>query len=172
MSNLNLESLHGRVAIVTGGSRGIGREVCLALARAGCKGIVIAAKSLTAKPNLPGSIFTVAKEVEALGCAALPFQLDVRDEKRVEACVEACVAKWGRVDILVNNASALWWHSIENTPMKKYDLITTINSRGSFALARACMPHMKKNHFGRVVCMSPPITFNQMDGHTAYNISK
>lgn len=170
---LGFKDLKGRVAIITGSTRGIGREVALALARQGCN-IVVAAKSETEQPNLPGTIYTVASELEALGVSALPFKLDVRDAAQCEACVAKTVEVFGRVDILVNNASALWWHSIEETPMAKYDLITQLNTRGSFALARACMPHFKKGKFGRVISMSPPIATNYKNfaGFTAYNISK
>ena len=149
-------SLKGRVAIVTGASRGIGRECALALARRGCH-IVIAAKSTEPQPTLPGSIYTVAAEVEALGVQALPFVVDLRDEGSSQACVEATVRRFGRVDVLVNNASALWWQDIVDTPLKKYDLITSINARGSFAITQACMPHMVAAGFGRVITMSPPI---------------
>ena len=121
--------LRGRVAIVTGGSRGIGREVCLALARAGCA-VVVAAKSATPQPTLPGTIHTVAEEVRALGAKALPVVVDLRDEAACVACVEQTVNAFGKVDILVNNASALWWHTISETPTKKYDLIRSINARG------------------------------------------
>ena len=166
-------SLKGKVAIITGASRGIGRECALALARRGCN-IVIAAKSAEPQPTLPGSIYTVAAEVEALGVQSLPFQVDLRDEAAVGRCVEAAVAKWGRVDICVNNASALWWQDIVDTPMKKYDLITSINARGSFAMTQACLPHMLRGGFGRVVTMSPPITtaVGAFAGKTAYCISK
>eukprot|EP00808_Paulinella_micropora_P008501 g31929.t1 len=166
-----MQSLEGKVAIVTGGSRGIGRECCLALAREKCR-VVVAAKSTSAKPGLPGSIFTVAQEVEALGAEALPIALDVRDPVAIQACVDATIKKWRRVDILINNASALWWNDIEGTPMKKYDLIMTINARGSFAMAQACLPHMKKNGWGRVICMSPPIHLQGLKGMVAYYMSK
>lgn len=151
-----MPSLQGRVAIVTGASRGIGRECALALARRGCH-IVIAAKSTEPQPTLPGSIYTVAAEVEALGVQALPCVVDLRDEASSQACVDATVAKFGRVDVLINNASALWWQDIVDTPLKKYDLITSINARGSFAITQACMPHMIASGFGRVVTMSNPI---------------
>ena len=165
--------LRGKVAIVTGSSRGIGRECALALARQGCN-VVIAAKTTSPKPNLPGTIYTVAEEAEALGVEALPYQLDLRDADGAAGCVAASVKRWSRADILVNNASALWWQSITDTPIDKYDLITSINCRGAFAMTQACMPVMRKNGFGRVICMSPPITTEIAAYHskTAYNISK
>jgi len=163
--------LKGRVAIITGGSRGIGREVALALAREGVH-IVIAAKTTTPHPTLPGTIYTVAKEVEELGVMCLPIQVDVRNEKAVINCVEKTIQKFGRIDIVINNASALWWKDIVDTPMNKYDLITQVNARGTFCLTKHCLPHMTKNSFGRVITMSPPIRLNGMAGHTAYNISK
>eukprot|EP00397_Hematodinium_sp_SG-2012_P051103 GEMP01059711.1.p1 GENE.GEMP01059711.1~~GEMP01059711.1.p1 ORF type:complete len:320 (+),score=69.47 GEMP01059711.1:78-1037(+) len=170
---LGFKDLNGRVALITGASRGIGREVALALAREGCN-IVVAAKSIEAQPNLPGTIFTVAKEVEALGAKALPVQVDIRDEKQCEACINKTIETFGRLDILINNASALWWHTMEKTPMKKYDLITSINTRGSFIMAKLCAPHMAKNKYGRIISMSPPIVSNYevYKGFTAYHISK
>jgi len=169
--------MRGKVAIISGGSRGIGRECCLALARAGCN-VAVAAKSTTDTPNLPGTIFTVAEECieagKAYGVEAIGVKCNLRNVEDCDALVETVVAKWGRVDVLVNNASALWWQDIVDTPMNKFDLITSINSRGTFALTKACLPHMKKNSFGRVINMSPPIrlALPHFAGHTAYNISK
>ena len=164
-------SLAGRVAIITGASRGIGRECALSLAKLGCN-IVVAAKTVTPQPTLPGTIFTVAEEVEALGVRALPFQLDLRDEDGCAKCVEATMAAFGRVDILINNASALWWRDIVDTPAKKYDLITSINARGSLLMTQAVLPHMEAADWGHVITMSPPIDVRGMAGRTAYNISK
>lgn len=165
--------LKGRVAIITGSTRGIGRSCALALASRGCN-IVVAAKSTVSTPNLPGSIFTVADEVRKLGVDALPCKVDLRKAETVKQCVDDTIAKFGRIDIVVLNASALWWHTIEETPIEKYDLITSINTRGHFYLTKLCMPHMIKNKFGRVIAMSPPIRtdYEAYKGFTAYNISK
>jgi len=165
--------LTGKVAIITGATRGIGRTCAIALAKLGCN-IVIAAKTTSPEPNLPGTIYTVAEEIEKLGVQALPVKTDLRKLDTIEECVRLTMEKFGRIDILINNASALWWHRIEGTPMNKYDLITGINARGHFAFARLCLPIMEKNGYGRVISMSPPIQTNFMafKGFTAYNISK
>jgi len=168
---LLLPNLSDKVCIVTGATRGIGRECVLGLARQGCN-IVVTGKSVTEKPNLPGSIYSVSREVEALGVKALPFRIDVRDESTLEACVAATMKKFGRIDILINNASALWWHKIVDTPMKKYDLINSVNARGTFLMTRLCLPHMEKGGYGRVITMSPPISPVDAGTHTAYLISK
>merc|ERR1712028_104595 len=141
---VQLADLTGKVAIVTGATRGIGRETALALAKLGCN-IVVAAKTTEAQPTLPGTI---------------------------QKCAADTMEAFGRIDILINNASALWWQDIMDTPVKKYDLITSINARGTFFMTQACLPHMKAGGFGRIVNTSPPITLNTMGGHTAYNISK
>ncbi|CAJ1423872.1 unnamed protein product [Effrenium voratum] len=149
-------SLHGKVAIISGSTRGIGKACAVALAKQGCN-VVVAAKTTTPQPTLPGTIYSVAEELEQLGVKALPVKVDMRSLDDIQECVRQTVDKFGRIDILVNNASALWWQRIEDTPMNKYDLITQINSRGSFALTHLCLPVMAKNKFGRVINMSPPL---------------
>ena len=119
-----------------------------------------------------GTIYTVANEATALGVEALAFKVDLRDAKMIKSCVEATMERFGRIDILINNASALWWQEIKDTPVKKFDLITQINVRGTFLMTKFCLPHMEKNGFGRVVTMSPPIHVRGYTGRTAYNISK
>mmetsp|Transcript_22094 Transcript_22094/g.41658 ORF Transcript_22094/g.41658 Transcript_22094/m.41658 type:complete len:318 (-) Transcript_22094:174-1127(-) len=170
---LKIADLRGKVAIISGATRGIGKACAVALAKQGCN-IVVAAKSTTPQPTLPGTIFSVAEELEQLGVQALPVKVDMRSLDDVKECVRKTVNMFGRIDILVNNASALWWQRIEDTPMNKYDLITQINARGSFALTHLCLPIMAQNGYGRVICMSPPIQtdFRAYKGFTAYNISK
>eukprot|EP01059_Diplonema_ambulator_P033611 TRINITY_DN7125_c0_g1_i1.p1 TRINITY_DN7125_c0_g1~~TRINITY_DN7125_c0_g1_i1.p1 ORF type:complete len:318 (+),score=98.16 TRINITY_DN7125_c0_g1_i1:37-954(+) len=172
-NKLKIANLAGKVAIISGATRGIGRECALALAKCGCN-IVVAAKTTEETKELPGTIFSVAEEVRKLGVEALPCKVDMKDEKTIEACVQATVEKWGRVDIVINNASALWWHTIVDTPVNKYDLINQINARGSFILTKLCMPYMVKQKYGRVITMSPPIEtdYKRFKGFTAYNMSK
>mmetsp|Transcript_17142 Transcript_17142/g.42117 ORF Transcript_17142/g.42117 Transcript_17142/m.42117 type:complete len:317 (-) Transcript_17142:27-977(-) len=170
-----LRTLTGRVALVTGASRGIGRAVALALARQGAS-VVVAAKSERSTDRLPGSIHSVAEEVEKAhaDARALAVKTDLRSEDDMRNCVQQAMQKFGRIDILVNNASALWWQPIDATPLKKYDLINTINSRASFFMTSLCAPIMADGGWGRVVCMSPPIVLSPpaFVGRTAYNISK
>jgi citronellol/citronellal dehydrogenase len=166
-------SLAGRVAIITGSSRGIGRALALALGAEGCS-VVVTAKTVVEDPAnfMEGSIHTVAAEVEATGGKALPFQCDVSDADMVEDMVATAARELGPPSILINNASALWWKSIEETPAKRYDLINSINARGTFLTTRACLPFMRENNWGHVVTQSPPIVLDKMAGMTAYNISK
>src|ERR1700720_3210422 len=131
-----MTDLQGRVAIVNGGSRGIGRALALGLAKAGCH-VVIAAKSTTSTDKLPGSIFTVAAEVEALGAQALPVQVDVRDEAQLEALAARTLERFGRIDVLVNNAGALHWASLLETPAKRFDLVVGVNARAALLCGRA-----------------------------------
>ena len=124
-----------KVAIITGASRGIGRSLALGLAQEGCH-IVVAAKTVEDTPELPGTIHTVAAEVEALGAQALPFQVDLRDGERIEAMVAATLERFGRVDFLINNAGALYWRDMEQTPTKRYDLVHQVNARATFIASR------------------------------------
>lgn len=163
--------LEGRVAIVTGASRGIGRAVALKLAGEGAD-VVVAAKTVEPHPKLPGTIHTVADEIQALGRKALPVQTDIRKEQDIGVLVEAVGEKFGRVDILVNNAGALWWYPVEATPAKRFDLIMDVNVRGAFLASRAVLPFMKKQKWGHIINMSPPIDLKVLPGKVAYMISK
>ncbi|KYF87216.1 3-oxoacyl-ACP reductase [Sorangium cellulosum] len=164
--------LKDRVVFITGASRGIGRAVALACAREGAD-IVVAAKTEVAEnPRLPGTILDVAREVEQLGRRALPVKLDVRDDEACKAAVAAAVERFGRVDALINNAGALWWADVVDTPMKKFDLIMGINVRASFALSQAVLPHMIAQKYGHIIMMSPPVEPEACAHHGAYAVSK
>lgn len=166
-----MSTLQGRVAIVTGASRGIGRAVALGLAKAGCH-VVIAAKSTTSTEKLPGSIFSVAAEVEALGAQALPVQVDVRDEQQIEDLAAKTRECFGRIDLLINNAGALYWNSLAETPAKRFDLVMAVNARAAFLPCRAVLPAMIERRWGHIINMSPPLDLAMVPGRIAYAISK
>jgi len=166
-----MNKLLDRVAIVTGSSRGVGRAVALALAREGCA-VVLAAKTVEPHPRLPGTILTVAAEVRATGVPALPIATDVRDPDQVSAMVARAAAEFGRIDILVNNAGAAWWHSLEDTPPKRFDLVVDVNCKGPFFACQAVLPHMRRGGYGHIVNMSPPIAARMAEGRIAYMVSK
>jgi len=166
-----MESLKGRVAVITGASRGIGRALALGLAQHGCN-IVVTAKSVDSTERLPGSIHTVAKEVEALGVAALPIQVDVRDGDQIDAMTAQTLQQFGRIDILINNAGALWWKPVVETPLKRFDLVFGVNARAAFLASRAVLPSMIERKWGHIINMSPPIDLKIVPGKVAYFISK
>jgi citronellol/citronellal dehydrogenase len=166
-----MSSLQDRVAIITGASRGIGRALALGLARQGCA-VVIAAKSTESSERLPGSIYTVAREVEALGGRALPVQVDVRDADQIEAMARRTVEQFGRIDILVNNAGALWWQPLLETPAKRFDLVMSVNARAAFLACRAVLGAMMQHRWGHIINMSPPLDLSMVPGRVAYSISK
>jgi citronellol/citronellal dehydrogenase len=160
-----------RVAIVTGASRGIGRALALGLARARFD-VVVAAKSTQPREKLPGSIYTVAAEVEALGAQALPVQVDVRDEAQIESMVAQTRERFGQIDVLVNNAGALHWAGVLDTPAKRFDLVMGVNARAAFLCARAVLPAMIEQQRGHIINMSPPLDLGMVPGRVAYAISK
>jgi citronellol/citronellal dehydrogenase len=166
-----MSTVQGRVAIITGASRGIGRALALGLAKAGWH-IVVAAKSTTSTEKLPGSIYTVAAEVEALGVGALPVQIDVRDEAQIEALAARTQERFGRIDLLVNNAGALHWAGLLQTPAKRFDLVLGVNARAAFLCSRAVLPAMIKQGRGHIINLSPPLDLALVPGRIAYAISK
>jgi citronellol/citronellal dehydrogenase len=161
----------GRVAIITGASRGIGRAIALGLARAGWS-VVIAAKSTESTEKLPGSIHSVVAEVETLGSQALAVQVDVRDEAQIEALAARTLERFGRIDLLVNNAGALWWKPLAQTPARRFDLVMGVNARAAFLCCRAVLPAMIQRKWGHIVNMSPPVDLAMVPGRIAYSISK
>lgn len=163
--------LENKVAVVTGASRGIGRAIAMKLAREGAN-IVVAAKTVTADPRLPGTIHEVASEIEKLGRKALPIRTNVREISDLENLVQLTIQQFGRIDILVNNAGALWWYPVEKTPAKKFDLVMEVNVRASFVLSQLVLPTMMAQKSGHIINMSPPIDFGVLANRMAYMISK
>src|SRR3954469_21384536 len=161
----------GRVAMVTGASRGVGKALALRLAAEGCD-VVVAAKTAAPDPKLPGTIHETAREIEALGRRALPVQVDVRDDAAVEGMVKQAVDRFGRVDFLVNNAGALYWRSLAESEMKRFDLVMGVNVRSTFACTRHVLPTMIAQKFGHIVMLSPPVDVHAATGKVAYAISK
>jgi len=160
-----------QVAIITGASRGIGRALALGLARAGWS-VVLAAKSTASTDRLPGSIHTVAQEVEALGGQALPVQVDVRHEDQIEALAARTLQHFGRIDLLVNNAGALFWQPLLDTPARKFDLVMGVNVRAAFLCCQAVLPAMIRQGRGHIINMSPPPDVSLTPGKIAYAVSK
>lgn len=165
------EMLQDRVAVITGASRGIGKAMALALAKEGCD-IVVAAKTVEPHPKLPGTIYDTAKEVEALGRRALPIQVDVRFEEQVEAMARKTEEAFGRCDILINNAGAIFWAGVLETPVKRFDLMWQINARAPFLCSQALIPLMKKHKWGHIIMMSPPLRLDLLPGRVAYLMTK
>ena len=149
----------------------MGRACALALAREGVD-VVLAAKSTEDTPRLPGTIYSVAAEVEALGARALPLVCDVRDRGRIRSVVAETVGRLGRLDILVCNAGALWWKPLMETPEKRYDLVMKVNLDATFFACQEAIPHMREHGWGHIVIMSPPLDVSWLPGHIAYLISK
>ena len=166
-------SLAGKTLFVTGASRGIGLAIALRAARDGAN-IAIAAKTAEAHPKLPGTIYTAAEEIERAGGKALPLIVDVRDEASVMAAVEATVAKFGGIDICVNNASAIQLTGTLATDMKRFDLMNQVNARGTYLTSKACIPHLMKAANPHVLMLSPPLDMapKWFAGHTAYTMAK
>ena len=165
--------LSGRVVVMSGGSRGIGLAIAVACARAGAR-IALLAKTDSAHPRLPGTIHTAAEAIEAAGGEALPVVGDVRDDAQVDAFVAAAAERWGGVDIVVNNASAINLAPVADLAPKRYDLMLDINARGTFLLTRAALPHLRASDHAHVVTLSPPLSTDRrwLKGHAAYTVSK
>ncbi|HEU0153219.1 MAG TPA: NAD(P)-dependent oxidoreductase [Arenimonas sp.] len=168
-----MSDLRGKTLFITGASRGIGLAIALRAARDGAN-VAIAAKSGVPNPKLPGTIHTAAAAVEAAGGQGLALQCDIREEDQVQAAVAATVARFGGIDILVNNASAIWLKGALETPMKRFDLMQQVNSRGSFLCAQHCLPHLLKAANPHILTLAPPITLDPKwwGPHTGYTLAK
>ena len=168
-----MATLSGKTLFITGASRGIGLAIALRAARDGAN-IAIAAKSSVPNPKLPGTIHTAAAEVEAAGGRALALQCDIREEDQEHAAVAATVDAFGGIDILVNNASAIWLRGTLDTPMKRFDLMQQVNARGSFLCAQACLPHLLQAPNPHILTLAPPPNLDPKwwAPHTGYTLAK
>ncbi|MEO6227233.1 MAG: NAD(P)-dependent oxidoreductase [Thermomonas sp.] len=168
-----MASLAGKTLFITGASRGIGLAIAQ---RAACDGanIAVVAKSSVANPKLPGTIHTAAAEIEVAGGRALPLQCDIREEDQVRAAVAATVDVFGGIDILVNNASAIWLRGTLDTPMKRFDLMQQVNARGSFLCAQACLPYLLEAPNPHILTLCPPPSLDPKwwAPHTGYTLAK
>lgn len=168
-----MTTLQGKTLFITGASRGIGLAIALRAARDGAN-VVVAAKSDKPNPKLPGTIHTAAEQIEAAGGQALAIKCDIRDEDNVRAAMAQAVEHFGGLDVLVNNASAIWLKGALETPMKRYDLMQQVNARGSFVCAQAAIPHLKKSASPHILTMAPPPNLNPKwwAPHTGYTLAK
>ena len=170
-------TLQGKTLFITGASRGIGLAIAKRAARDGAN-IVILAKTTDPNPKLPGTIYSAAAEIEAAGGRALPLAVDIRDDDAVFAAVAKAVETFGGIDILINNASAISMTNTEATPMKRFDLMNSINARGTYLCTAACLPELKKSATAgrkpQVLTMSPPLSMKThwFAAHTAYSMAK
>jgi citronellol/citronellal dehydrogenase len=172
-SSLTRQSLAGKTLFITGASRGIGLAIALRAARDAAQ-IVIAAKTAEPNPKLPGTVFTAAREIEACGGQALPIVCDIRYEDQVEAAVTEAIKQFGGIDICVNNASAINLSATQVTDMKRYDLMHSVNSRGTFLVSKTCLPHLRRSNNAHILNISPPLDMDAkwFSPHVAYTIAK
>jgi len=168
-----MSNLKNKTIFITGATRGIGREIALRFARDGAN-IVVTGKTAEPNPKVPGTIHSTAHEVEEAGGRALPLQLDVRDENAVAVAVRTAAEKFGGIDVLVNNASALSITGTMATPAKRYDLMNQINARGTFICSQACIPYLSKSRNPHILTLSPPLNMSQkwFKEHVAYTMAK
>jgi citronellol/citronellal dehydrogenase len=166
-------SLAGKTLLITGASRGIGLAIGLRAARDGAN-IAILAKTTKPHPKLEGTIFTAAEEIEKAGGKALPLAVDIRDEVAVKDAIARTAEKFGGIDIVVNNASAISITRTPQTEMKRYDLMQQINTRGTYMVTKLSLPHLEKASNPHVLMLSPPLDMQEkwFAPHTAYSIAK
>jgi citronellol/citronellal dehydrogenase len=166
-------SLAGRTLFISGGSRGIGLAIALRAARDGAN-IAIAAKTTGPHPKLPGTIYTAAEAIEKAGGCALPLAVDIRDEASVRDAVAKTAARFGGIDVCVNNASAINLSGSLDLEMKRFDLMQQVNMRGTFVTSRACVPYLRRSSCPHVLSLSPPLDLRAdwLAAHLAYSLSK
>src|SRR4051795_4561238 len=168
-----MTSLAGRTMFISGASRGIGLAIALRAARDGAN-VALIAKTAEPHPKLEGTVYTAAGEIEAAGGQALPIVGDIRDEAQVAAAVEQAVERFGGIDVCVNNASAINLAGTEALEVKRYDLMQAINTRGTFVVSKACVPHLKRAENPHILTLSPPISLEPrwLGPHIGYTLAK
>jgi citronellol/citronellal dehydrogenase len=168
-----MQTLRGRTVFITGASRGIGKAIALRAARDGAN-VVVASKTTVPHPKLPGTIYTAAEDIEAAGGRALAVPTDIRDEADVDRAVQQAVETFGGIDILVNNASAISLTATLDTPMKRFDLMHQVNTRGTFLCTQKCVPYLQRAENPHVLNISPPLNLDPrwFAPHLAYTIAK
>jgi len=168
-----MTTLKNKTLFISGASRGIGLAIAKRAATDGAN-IAIAAKTAEPHPKLPGTIYTAAEEIEAAGGKALPLIVDIRSQELVQEAVEKTVAEFGGIDICVNNASAISLTGTEETEMKRWDLMHSINARGTFLVSKTCIPYLKQADNPHVLNLSPPLDMSPkwFRGHVAYTMAK
>ncbi len=168
-----MTTLAGKTLFISGASRGIGLAIALRAARDGAN-VAIAAKSSVPNPKLPGTIHTAAAEINAAGGHALALKCDIREEDDVRAAVATTVDAFGGIDILINNASAIWLRGVLDTPMKRFDLMQQVNVRGTFLCAQACLPHLLQAPNPHILTLAPPPNLDPKwwAPHTGYTLAK
>jgi citronellol/citronellal dehydrogenase len=168
-----MPTLQGKTLFITGASRGIGQAIAVRAARDGAN-VVIAAKTTVPHPKLPGTIYTAAEEIERAGGRALAIATDVREEDEVDRAVRQAVETFGGIDVLVNNASAITLTGTLQTPMKRYDLMHQVNTRGTFLCTQRCLPHLQQAANPHVLNISPPLNLDArwFAPHVAYTMAK
>ena len=168
-----MANLKEKTIFMSGGSRGIGLAIAKRAAEDGAN-IIIAAKTAEPHPTLPGTIYTAADEINESGGEALPLVCDIRSEEQVKSAVEAGVKKFGGIDICINNASAISLTPTMQTPMKRFDLMQQINTRGTFLVSQTCIPFLLKAENPHILNLSPPLNLNPrwFAPHSAYTIAK
>jgi citronellol/citronellal dehydrogenase len=165
--------LKNKVIFITGGTRGIGHAIAMRAGQDGAR-VVITGKTTEPHPTLPGTIYTAAKEVRETGAEVLPLKMDIRFEEEIQAAVKETVDKFGGIDILVNNASAIYLSGTLKTPLKRFDLMFDVNVRGTFAASQACLPHLLKTQNPHILNLAPPLNMapQWFENHCAYTMSK
>ena len=163
--------LDGRVAFITGTSRGIGKALALELAKKGVK-VVSTGKTVEPRDELPGTIRQTTEEIRERGGESIWKELDVRDQESVEAAIADTVEEFGGLDILINNAGAIHMAPFEETPPKRFDLLTGVNVRGTYVTTQAALPHLRESDHAHVLAFSPPVANPARPGMAAYAVSK